>query len=221
MILPRPNTLLSWMAARWLPALGSLLAVLGFACLLAGPMDIVAEVLRPPDAAAQNLPRERPDHSSVPDPAGWLEDVACQDGTVPRAGSCSTIAAADQPPVAALGNLFPQPLTLPERLHTEADCCGRGIDRGTRSESAHLSDLPRCPDPRHALAAMAASQHRGRGFRSRHTDGDEREALAVCVPALTQQPVLPRVAKHLAQPVSTPETSDVRESPLETVGAWR
>jgi hypothetical protein len=68
---------------------------------------------------------------------------------------------------------------------------------------------------------MAASLHPERGRPSRHTDDTGQVADAAVFPALMRQHTTPRVAKHLPQPISTPETSDVRESSLETVGAWR
>jgi hypothetical protein len=68
---------------------------------------------------------------------------------------------------------------------------------------------------------MAASLHPERGRPSRRTDDADQVADAAVFPALMRQRTTPRVAKHLPQPILTPETSDVRESFLDTVGAWR
>jgi hypothetical protein len=60
---------------------------------------------------------------------------------------------------------------------------------------------------------MAASQHRGGGFRSRHTDDDGREALTLCGPALTQQLLLSRGDTNVSHPHDPPEAWEWHVSP--------
>jgi hypothetical protein len=186
-ILPRPHTPPSRIAARWLPALGGLLAALGVACVAAGAERLIAEVVRPPVAAARGLPEDNLGAAGDGLAAGGSGDAACGEGAAARGGSCSATAATTQPPAAAPRNPSPEANARPERPGAAAGCWGTGSGRGTRSESAHLSDLRLCPDLRHALAAMAATQYGGRGFPSRHTDDDDPEALALVVPALVQE----------------------------------
>ena len=209
----------AWIADRWLPALGSLLAALGFAVLLAGPMDIVAEVRPPPAAFAQIWLEERPDPTGAQHGAVWLDNVACRNTAAPRGEACPTFAA-DGPLAAAVTNRSPEAFMRPERVRGTAACWGSVIDRGTRSESAHLADVALCPDPRQTLAAMAATQRHGRGFRSRHTDSGDLAASAMFDPALTQQPVAPRGAKHLSEPIRAPRPSGVRWSLMNEAGAY-
>ena len=193
-ILPRSNAPPSRIATYWLPALGGLLAALGVACVVAGTEHVIAEVMRPPVAAARSLPENNPGPAGDGLVAGGTEDAACGEGAAARGGSCSATDATIQPPAAAAGNPSPEAIARSERPDATADCWRTESGRGTRSESAHLASLPSCPDPRHALAAMAATQHRGRGFRSRHTDGDDGPATALFAPAFTHQPVAPRAA---------------------------
>lgn len=204
---------LSRIAALWRPVLGSLLAALGAACVVAGAEDIIAEVMRPPGVAAQFLSEERPDYRGDLPAAGNLDDEACWGTVARRGGSCSAIAATDQPLAADPTNRSPQAPALSERSGADADCWGKEIDRATRSESAHLSTLPLCPDPRHALVRMAATQHHGRGFRSRHTDFGDGEASLLVDPTLTQQPVLPRADTHISPPHNPPEGWEWQVSP--------
>lgn len=202
------------------PILGILIAVLGVICLLAGMADGLATMTHGPGAAAQILPRDHPGTLGSSRSEGWQRGLACR-GPSPPSGSCVVDASAHHVQAAELASQLPRVLAPMAPSAAVPGCWGRKIDRGTRSESAHLGSLSLCLDPRQTLAAMAEWLHAGRGFRARHTDSDEWIESALFAPTLTRRPVHACGDKQPRKANGLSEEWDARWERMDMAGGER